>query len=102
MPGGYEVMGDDGFIDYHVHEAWNETTNVYLVVIFVSFGLFMYTKRKKRKIMRLFSVPPTAETLSEPTVSKIHLRQLEMYSISRKYDYQQPQNQAYSVQLSLE
>uniref|UniRef100_A0A8D1ZDG2 Small integral membrane protein 19 n=1 Tax=Sus scrofa TaxID=9823 RepID=A0A8D1ZDG2_PIG len=61
----------------------------------------------KRKIMRIFSVPPTAETLSEPnfydTISKIRLRQqLEMYSISRKYDYQQPQNQADSVQLSLE
>uniref|UniRef100_A0A8C9IS85 Small integral membrane protein 19 n=1 Tax=Piliocolobus tephrosceles TaxID=591936 RepID=A0A8C9IS85_9PRIM len=61
----------------------------------------------KRRIMRIFSVPPTEETLSEPnfydTISKIRLRQqLEMYSISRKYDYQQPQNQADSVQLSLE
>ncbi|XP_019684068.1 small integral membrane protein 19 isoform X3 [Prionailurus bengalensis] len=66
-----------------------------------------FTCRNKRKIMRIFSVPPTAETLSEPsfydTISKIRLRQqLEMYSISRKYDYQQPQNQADSVQLSLE
>ncbi|XP_015982900.2 small integral membrane protein 19 isoform X1 [Rousettus aegyptiacus] len=107
MPGGYGVMSDDGSIDYSVHEAWNEATNVYLVVILVSFGLFMYAKRNKRKIMRIFSVPPTAETLSEPnfydTISKIRLRQqLEMYSISRKYDYQQPQNQADSVQLSLE
>lgn len=107
MPRGYGVMGDDGSIDYSVHEAWNEATNVYLVVILVSFGLFMYAKRNKRKIMRIFSVPPTAETLSEPnfydTISKIRLRQqLEMYSISRKYDYQQPQNQADSVQLSLE
>lgn len=107
MPEGYGVMGDDGSMDYSVHEAWNEATNVYLVVILVSFGLFMYAKRNKRKIMRIFSVPPTAETLSEPnfydTISKIRLRQqLEMYSISRKYDYQQPQNQADSVQLSLE
>ncbi|EPQ01588.1 UPF0697 protein like protein [Myotis brandtii] len=107
MPGDYGVMGDDGSIDYSVHEAWNEATNVYLVVILVSFGLFMYAKRNKRKIMRIFSVPPTAETLSEPnfydTMSKIRLRQqLEMYSISRKYDHQQPQNQADSVQLSLE
>lgn len=107
MPAGYGVMGDDGSMDYSVHEAWNEATNVYLVVILVSFGLFMYAKRNKRKIMRIFSVPPTAETLSEPnfydTISKIRLRQqLEMYSISRKYDYQQPQNQADSVQLSLE
>lgn len=107
MPAGYRVMGDDGSMDYSVHEAWNEATNVYLVVILVSFVLFMYAKRNKRKIMRIFSVPPTAETLSEPsfydTMSKIRLRQqLEMYSISRKYDYQQPQNQADSVQLSLE
>uniref|UniRef100_A0A8C7AMN4 Small integral membrane protein 19 n=3 Tax=Mustelinae TaxID=169418 RepID=A0A8C7AMN4_NEOVI len=107
MPAGYGVMGDDGSMDYSVHEAWNEATNVYLVVILVSFVLFMYAKRNKRKIMRIFSVPPTAETLSEPsfydTMSKIRLRQqLEMYSISRKYDYQQPQNQADSVQLSLE
>lgn len=107
MPGGYGVMGDDGSIDYSVHEAWNEATNVYLVVILVSFGLFMYAKRNKRKIMRIFSVPPTTETLSEPnfydTMSKIRLRQqLEMYSISRKYDYHQPQNQADSVQLSVE
>lgn len=45
MPGGYGVMGDDGSIDYSVHEAWNEATNVYLVVILVIFGLFMYAKR---------------------------------------------------------
>nr|XP_012632836.1 small integral membrane protein 19 isoform X1 [Microcebus murinus]XP_012632837.1 small integral membrane protein 19 isoform X1 [Microcebus murinus]XP_012632838.1 small integral membrane protein 19 isoform X1 [Microcebus murinus] len=107
MAGGYGVMGDDGSIDYTVHEAWNEATNVYLIVILVSFGLFMYAKRNKRKIMRIFSVPPTEETSSEPnfydTISKIRLRQqLEMYSLSRKYDCQQPQNQADSVQLSLE
>ncbi|XP_059765588.1 small integral membrane protein 19 isoform X2 [Balaenoptera ricei] len=87
MPGGYGVMGDEGSIDYSVHEAWNEATNVYLVVILVSFGLFVYAKRNKRKIMRIFSVPPPTDTLSEPnfydTISKIRLRQqLEMYSIS--------------------
>nr|XP_044986920.1 small integral membrane protein 19 [Jaculus jaculus]XP_044986921.1 small integral membrane protein 19 [Jaculus jaculus] len=107
MAGSYGVMGDDGSIDYTVHEAWNEATNVYLIVILVSFGLFMYAKRNKRKIMRIFSIPPTEETLSEPsfydTMSKIRLRQqLEMYSISRKYECQQPQSQADSVQLSLE
>ncbi|EHB12459.1 hypothetical protein GW7_08536 [Heterocephalus glaber] len=107
MAGSYRVMGDDGSIDYTVHEAWNEATNVYLIVILVSFGLFMYAKRNKRRIMRIFSVPSTEETLSEPnfydTMSKIRLRQqLEMYSISRKYDYQQPQSQADTVQLSLE
>lgn len=45
MPGAYGVMGDDGSMDYSVHEAWNEATNVYLVVILVSFVLFMYAKR---------------------------------------------------------
>lgn len=44
MAGSYGVMGDDS-IDYTVHEAWNEATNVYLIVILVSFGLFMYAKR---------------------------------------------------------
>ncbi|KAB0373351.1 hypothetical protein FD755_015010 [Muntiacus reevesi] len=100
MPGGYGVMGDDGAMDYSVHEAWNEATNVYLVVILVSFGLFMYAKRNKRKIMRIFSLPPPAETLSEPnfydTISKIRLRQqLEMYSIYF-FPYRAPQNIEYS------
>ncbi|XP_028638721.1 small integral membrane protein 19 isoform X1 [Grammomys surdaster] len=79
MAGSYGVMADDGSIDYTVHEAWNEATNVYLIVILVSFGLFMYAKRNKRKIMRIFSVPPAEEMLSEPsfydTVSRIRLRQ---------------------------
>lgn len=44
--------------------------------------------RNKRKIMRIFSVPPSEETLSEPnfydTMSKIRLRQqLEMHSICK-------------------
>ncbi|EHB01644.1 hypothetical protein GW7_06622 [Heterocephalus glaber] len=100
-------MGDDGSIDYTAHEAWNEATNVYLIVILVSSGLFIYVKRNKRRITRIFSVPSTEGTLSEPNfydaMSKTRLRQqLEMYSISRKYDYQQPQSQADSVQLSLE
>ncbi|XP_055973875.1 small integral membrane protein 19-like [Sorex fumeus] len=107
MPESYGLMADDGSMDYSVHEAWNEATSVHLVVILVSFALFMYAKRNKRKIMRIFSVPSSAETLSEPnfydTMSKIRLKQqLEMYAISRKHDYQQPQNQADSVQLSLE
>lgn len=32
-------------IDYSVHEAWNEATNVYLLVILVSFGLLMYARK---------------------------------------------------------
>ncbi|XP_058525794.1 small integral membrane protein 19 isoform X1 [Ochotona princeps] len=86
MAASYGVMGDDSSMDYTVHEAWNEATNVYLIVILVSFGLFMYAKRNKRRIMRIFSVPPTEAASSEPnfydTISKIRLRQqLEMYSI---------------------
>lgn len=107
MAGSYGMMADDGSIDYTVHEAWNEATNVYLIVILVSFGLFMYAKRNKRKIMRIFSVPPAGEMLSEPsfydTMNRIRLRQqAEAHPVSRKYEYQQPQSQADSVQLSLE
>ncbi|EMP25206.1 UPF0697 protein C8orf40 like protein [Chelonia mydas] len=63
--------------------------------------------RNKRKIMRIFTVPPTAEAPSEPNfydnMKKIRLRQqLEMYSIARKYDQQPPQKQTDSVQLSME
>nr|XP_020741387.1 small integral membrane protein 19-like [Odocoileus virginianus texanus] len=84
-------MGDNGAADCSVHEAWNEATNAYLVVILVSFWLFMYAKRNKRNIVRIFRLPPPAETPSEPnfydTISKIRLRQqLEMNSTSRKYD----------------
>ncbi|XP_054984722.1 small integral membrane protein 19-like [Sorex araneus] len=107
MPRSYSMMADDGSMDYSVHEAWNEATNAYLVVILVNFALFIYAKRNKRKIMRIFCAPSSVETSSEPnfynTMSKIRLRQqLEMYSISRKHDHQQPQNQTDNVQLSLE
>uniref|UniRef100_A0A8C3THJ4 Small integral membrane protein 19 n=1 Tax=Chelydra serpentina TaxID=8475 RepID=A0A8C3THJ4_CHESE len=76
---------DSDAIDYSVHEAWNEATNVYLLVIYYS--LFLYF-RNKRKIMRIFTVPPTAEAPSEPnfydSMKKIRLRQqLEMYSIGK-------------------
>ncbi|RXM36822.1 Small integral membrane protein 19 [Acipenser ruthenus] len=103
---GYGVMADEGTIDYSVHEAWNEATNVYLLVILVSFGLLMYARKNKRKIMRIFTVPPTVESTPEPnfydSIQKVRLRQqLEMYSIARKHDQQQ-QQQSDSVQLSME
>ncbi|KAK6493931.1 small integral membrane protein 19 [Huso huso] len=103
---GYGVMADEGTIDYSVHEAWNEATNVYLLVILVSFGLLMYARKNKRKIMRIFTVPPTVESTPEPnfydSIQKVRLRQqLEMYSIARKHDQQQHQ-QSDSVQLSME
>ncbi|MBN3293637.1 SMI19 protein, partial [Polypterus senegalus] len=84
--GGYGVMAEEGTIDYSVHEAWNEATNVYLLVILVSFGLLMYARKNKRKIMRIFSVPPTVEPTPEPNfydnMQKVRLRQqLEMYYI---------------------
>ncbi|XP_059378415.1 small integral membrane protein 19-like isoform X2 [Carassius carassius] len=100
--GGYGVMADDESLDYSVHEAWNEATNVYLLVILVSFALLM----NKRKIMRIFSLPPSVDRPSEPSfydsLQKVRLRQqLEMYSLARKCDQQQ-QQQSDSVQLSME
>ncbi|XP_034399359.1 small integral membrane protein 19 isoform X2 [Cyclopterus lumpus] len=88
-------------IDYSVHEAWNEATNVYLLVILVSFGLLI----NKRKIMRIFTLPPTVGSSPEPnfydSLQKVRLRQqLEMYSLARKFDQQQGQTD--SVQLSME
>ncbi|XP_066576687.1 small integral membrane protein 19 isoform X1 [Amia ocellicauda] len=107
---GYGVMADEGTIDYSVHEAWNEATNVYLLVILVSFGLLMYARKNKRKIMRIFALPPTVGSTPEPNfydgLQKVRLRQqLEMYSLgkeARKYDQQQQQVQPDSVQLSME
>ncbi|CAL9706411.1 unnamed protein product [Knipowitschia caucasica] len=94
--GGHGVMGQEPQepLDYSVHEAWNEATNVYLLVILVSFCLLIYAKKNKRKIMRIFSLPPTSS--SEPnfydSLQKVRLRQqLEMYSLARKYDHQQHQ-----------
>ncbi|MEQ2221505.1 Small integral membrane protein 19 [Ilyodon furcidens] len=94
-------------IDYSVHEAWNEATNVYLLVILVSFGLLIYARKNKRKIMRIFTLPPTAGSSPEPnfydSLQKVRLRQqLEMYSLVRKFDQQQQQQQVESVQLSME
>lgn len=43
--GGYGVMSDEESLDYSVHEAWNEATNVYLLVILVSFALLMYARK---------------------------------------------------------
>ncbi|KPP78031.1 small integral membrane protein 19-like, partial [Scleropages formosus] len=84
--GGYGVMADEETIDYSVHEAWNEATNVYLLVILVSFGLLMYARKNKRKIMRIFALPPAVGSAPEPnfydSLQKVRLRQqLEMYSI---------------------
>ncbi|KAM9382054.1 small integral membrane protein 19 [Phaethornis superciliosus] len=105
--GGSAALGDSGGIDYSVHEAWNEATNVYLLVVLASLALLVYARRNKRRIMRIFTLPPAAETLPEPnfydSMKKIRLRQqLEMYSIARKYEQQQPPKQTESVQLSVE
>uniref|UniRef100_A0A3P8ZCP4 Small integral membrane protein 19 n=1 Tax=Esox lucius TaxID=8010 RepID=A0A3P8ZCP4_ESOLU len=62
----------------------------------------------KRKIMRIFALPPTAGATAEPnfydSLQKVRLRQqLEMYSLARKYDQQQQQQgHSESVQLSME
>ncbi|XP_028816120.1 uncharacterized protein LOC114768147 isoform X3 [Denticeps clupeoides] len=42
--GGYGAMANEESLDYSVHEAWNEATNVYLLVILVSFALLMYAR----------------------------------------------------------
>lgn len=105
--GGHGGLGSEPeAIDYSVHEAWNEATNVYLLVILVSFGLLMYLRKNKRKIMRIFALPPTVGTNPEPnfydSLQKVRLRQqLEMYSLARKFEQQQ-QGQTDSVQLSME
>uniref|UniRef100_A0AAZ3QT06 Small integral membrane protein 19 n=1 Tax=Oncorhynchus tshawytscha TaxID=74940 RepID=A0AAZ3QT06_ONCTS len=101
--GGHGVMANEESLDYSVHEAWNEATNVYLLVILVSFGLLI----NKRKIMRIFALPPTAGATTEPnfydSLQKVRLRQqLEMYSLARKFDQHQHQGQSESVQLSME
>ncbi|KAK7921848.1 hypothetical protein WMY93_008750 [Mugilogobius chulae] len=117
--GGHGLLGNEPqeALDYSVHEAWNEATNVYLLVILVSFGLLLYAKsqclrnikQNKRKIMRIFTLPPSAGANTEPnfydSLQKVRLRQqLEMYSIARKYEQQQQQqsSQTDSVQLSME
>ncbi|XP_066505596.1 small integral membrane protein 19 [Hoplias malabaricus] len=110
--GGYGVMSNGESVDYSVHEAWNEATNVYLLVILVSFALLLYARKNKRKIMRIFTMPPTVGSSPEPnfydSLQKVRLRQqLEMYSLARKFDQQQQQQQQQtevqeSVQLSME
>ncbi|KAM4622084.1 small integral membrane protein 19 [Polymixia lowei] len=115
--GGHGVMGNEPeSLDYSVHEAWNEATNVYLLVILVSFGLLMYARKNKRKIMRIFALPPSVGSTPEPnfydSLQKVRLRQqLEMYSLARKFEHQQQhqqqqqqqqQGQTESVQLSME
>uniref|UniRef100_A0A3Q3L4L3 Small integral membrane protein 19 n=1 Tax=Mastacembelus armatus TaxID=205130 RepID=A0A3Q3L4L3_9TELE len=85
--GAHGVLGNEPeSIDYSVHEAWNEATNVYLLVILVSFGLLMYARKNKRKILRIFTLPPTVGSSPEPnfydSLQKVRLRQqLEMYSL---------------------
>ncbi|NXC81825.1 SMI19 protein, partial [Cercotrichas coryphoeus] len=86
--GASAALGDGSAIDYSVHEAWNEATNVYLLVVLASLALLVYARRNKRRIMRIFTLPPAAETPPEPnfydSVKKIRLRQqLEMYSIGK-------------------
>ncbi|GCC38333.1 small integral membrane protein 19 [Chiloscyllium punctatum] len=99
------MAGAGAEMDYTVHEAWNEATNVYLIAILVSFGLLVYARKNKRKIMRIFTVPPTVDPTPEPnfydSLQKVRLRQqLEMYYIARKYDLQQEQPD--SVQLTVD
>ncbi|XP_075276222.1 small integral membrane protein 19 isoform X3 [Opisthocomus hoazin] len=87
--GGSAALGDGGAIDYSVHEAWNEATNVYLLVVLASLALLVYARRNKRRIMRIFTLPPAAETPPGfyDSLKKVRLRQqLEMYSIGTEED----------------
>ncbi|XP_059845786.1 small integral membrane protein 19 [Hypanus sabinus] len=95
----------DSWMDYTVHEAWNDATNVYLMAGLLSVGLLLYARRNKRQIMRIFTVPPPGNSSPEPNfydnLQKVRLRQqLDMYSIARKYE--QEQGQLDSVQLTME
>uniref|UniRef100_A0A8C3EIL3 Small integral membrane protein 19 n=3 Tax=Passeriformes TaxID=9126 RepID=A0A8C3EIL3_CORMO len=103
--GASAALGDGGAIDYSVHEAWNEATNVYLLVVLASLALLVYARRNKRRIMRIFTLPPAAETPPEPnfydSMKKIRLRQqLEMYSIGKSEGGGDSPGPAGSVQLS--
>ncbi|XP_075785428.1 small integral membrane protein 19 isoform X1 [Pelodiscus sinensis] len=94
--GGGGALSDNGAIDYTVHEAWNEATNVYLLVVLASLALLVYARRNKRKIMRIFTLPPTADAPLEPdfydSMKKIRLRQqLEMYSIETSLNFISPE-----------
>ncbi|XP_067413037.1 small integral membrane protein 19 isoform X2 [Emydura macquarii macquarii] len=74
---GGGVMSDSDAIDYSVHEAWNEATNVYLLVVLASLALLVYARRNKRKIMRIFTLPPTAE---QGSMTSSHRNRLTVYS----------------------
>uniref|UniRef100_A0A8C7F7Q6 Small integral membrane protein 19 n=2 Tax=Oncorhynchus TaxID=8016 RepID=A0A8C7F7Q6_ONCKI len=97
--GGHGVMANEESLDYSVHEAWNEATNVYLLVILVSFGLLMYA----RNLLLGLTPGATTEPNFYDSLQKVRLRQqLEMYSLARKFDQHQHQGQSESVQLSME
>ncbi|XP_067413036.1 small integral membrane protein 19 isoform X1 [Emydura macquarii macquarii] len=111
---GGGVMSDSDAIDYSVHEAWNEATNVYLLVVLASLALLVYARRNKRKIMRIFTLPPTAEVqlsckhlilkygnFNRAMCESTTCITLQEQDLTRKYD-QQPQKQTDSVQLSME
>lgn len=38
-------LSENGAIDYSVHEAWNEATNVYLLVVLASLAMLVYARR---------------------------------------------------------
>uniref|UniRef100_A0A3B5M2N4 Small integral membrane protein 19 n=1 Tax=Xiphophorus couchianus TaxID=32473 RepID=A0A3B5M2N4_9TELE len=78
--------------------VWYETDNVKKIKV----------RPPSRKIMRIFTLPPTVGSSPEPnfydSLQKVRLRQqLEMYSLARKFEQQQQQQQQTdSVQLSME
>ncbi|XP_019631816.1 PREDICTED: small integral membrane protein 19-like [Branchiostoma belcheri] len=80
---------------HHIHDAWIEATNVYLAVILISIGLFLYVKKHfKRPMIRVF---PSSGQDSVSAVDRrkradddfknVRLRQqLEHWYIARKWE----------------
>nr|XP_002733905.2 PREDICTED: small integral membrane protein 19-like [Saccoglossus kowalevskii] len=73
---------------------WNDATNIYIVVILLSFLLIWYFKKNKRKLLALLPYKfRTRDSLYADTTEKdeelkrVRLRQqLEMYYKTRKYE----------------
>ncbi|XP_035671756.1 small integral membrane protein 19-like isoform X1 [Branchiostoma floridae] len=79
---------------HHIHDAWIEATNVYLAVILISIGLFLYVKKHfKRPMIRVFpsSVQDPASAGDRrkraDDLKNVRLRQqLEHWYVARKWE----------------
>ncbi|XP_066278411.1 small integral membrane protein 19-like [Branchiostoma lanceolatum] len=78
---------------HHIHDAWIEATNVYLAVILISIGLFLYVKKHfKRPMIRVFPSSGQASAVdrrkrADDDFKNVRLRQqLEHWYIARKWE----------------